>query len=76
MSEALSARAWLTKILTRLLTYGSFIVLLSWITALIGAVLIFMIRTYHGYRNTFRNFLRFCFSSEILRNSSCRVDAL
>ena len=76
MYEALWTHAWLTKILTHLLTYGSCILLLSWITALIGAVLTFIIRTDHGYRKTFRNFLRFCFPSEILRNPSCRVDAL
>jgi sterol desaturase/sphingolipid hydroxylase (fatty acid hydroxylase superfamily) len=74
--EAALGHTWITKIVSHLLTYDSYVVLLSWFSALLGAFLTFIFRKNHGYPITIRNFLRFCFPAEILRNRSCRLDAL
>lgn len=66
----------MAKILAHLLSVGTVVTLVSWITALLGAFLTFAIRTDHGYQKTASNFLRFCFPSAILRSRSCRLDAM
>jgi sterol desaturase/sphingolipid hydroxylase (fatty acid hydroxylase superfamily) len=76
MLEAFPAHAWLAKIVNHLLTYDSYVIVMTWVTALLGAGLTFAIRSDHGYRKTFGNLLRFCFPAEILRNRSCRLDVL
>ncbi len=76
MLEAIAASPLIAKILGHLLTYGTVVTLVSWITALIGAFLTFAIRTDHGYQKNVSNFLRFCFPSAILRSNSCRLDVM
>ena len=76
MLEAIAASPWIAKILGHLLSYGTILTLVTWITALIGAFLTFAIRTDHGYQKNASNFLRFCFPSAILRSNSCRLDVM
>ncbi len=76
MLKAIEASPVVEKILTHLLSFGTVLTLLSWITALIGAFLTFAVRTDHGYQKTASNFLRFCFPAAILRSNSCRLDAM
>jgi sterol desaturase/sphingolipid hydroxylase (fatty acid hydroxylase superfamily) len=74
--KVVHASPLVAKILTHLLSVGTVVTLVSWITALIGAYLTFAIRTDHGYQKNAANFLRFCFPSAILRSRSCRLDAM
>jgi sterol desaturase/sphingolipid hydroxylase (fatty acid hydroxylase superfamily) len=67
---------WLTKVVDHLLNYDTYVVLLTWITALLGAALTFAVRHDHGFNRTLPNFFRFCFPAEIVRNPSCRLDVL
>lgn len=76
MLKAIEASPVVAKILAHLLSFGTFLTLLSWVTALIGAFLTFAFRNDHGYQKTASNFLRFCFPSSILRSNSCRLDAM
>ena len=76
MLQAIAASPLIARILDHLLTYGTIVTLVSWITALIGAFLTFAIRTDHGYQKNVWNFLRFCFPSAILRSKSCRLDVM
>ena len=76
MFEAIAVHAWLSKVLGHLLTYGTYVVLLTWLSALVGAWFTFMFQTGHEYRKTLGNFLRFCFPSTILFTRSCRLDVL
>jgi len=74
--KAVEASPFVAKILTHLLSFGTIVTLLTWVTALIGAFLTFAVRTDHGYQKNAANFLRFCFPSAILRSNSCRLDAM
>lgn len=76
MLEAIAASPLIAKALAHLLTYGTIVTLVTWITALIGAFLTFAIRTDHGYQKNVVNFLRFCFPSAILRSKSCWLDVM
>jgi sterol desaturase/sphingolipid hydroxylase (fatty acid hydroxylase superfamily) len=76
MSKVVAVSPWIEKILGHLLSVGTVVTLVTWITALIGAFLTFAIRNDHGYQKNVPNFLRFCFPSAILRSNSCRLDVM
>jgi sterol desaturase/sphingolipid hydroxylase (fatty acid hydroxylase superfamily) len=74
--KVIYASPLVAKVLTHLISVGTVVTLISWITALLGAFLTFAIRSDHGYQKNARNFMRFCFPSAILRSNSCRLDAM
>jgi sterol desaturase/sphingolipid hydroxylase (fatty acid hydroxylase superfamily) len=76
MLKAIEASPLIAKILGHVLTFGTVVTLISWITALLGAFLTFAVRTDHGYQKNLSNFLRFSFPSAIVRSYSCRLDAM
>ncbi len=65
---------FLKKVSDHVLTFSTAIVLATWISAITGAALTFIIRSDHGFPRTLKGFLGFCFPSVILRHRSCRLD--
>ncbi len=57
-----------------LFTFDVAIVLATWISALLGAALTFVVRTDHGMRKTPGNFFRYCFPTVLLHHKSVRLD--
>lgn len=54
--------------------YNTVIILVTWITALLGAGLTFLVRSDVPGPRSWRGFLAFCFPATILRERSCRLD--
>ncbi|HQT79183.1 MAG: hypothetical protein B7Z80_17060 [Rhodospirillales bacterium 20-64-7] len=76
MIDGSAAQAWLGKFLHHFLSYDTYVVLLSWLSALIGAYITFVYRNgWAGWLDV-TGFLRFCFPAAIVRSRSCRLDLL
>lgn len=65
---------FLQAILHKLTSFEVVLVLLTWVTAFLGAFITFMVRDDHGEKRTPRGFVRYCFPREILRSRSLYLD--
>jgi sterol desaturase/sphingolipid hydroxylase (fatty acid hydroxylase superfamily) len=70
----------ITQVLSRLnmelLTFNTAVVLSTWVSALAGALITFLVRRDSAHPRTVRGFLRFCLPSTIWTHASPRMDVL
>lgn len=71
--QSLFDYGFLVRASHHVLTFDTAVVMMTWLSALIGALLTFAIRQQDHPKNL-RGFLGFCFPSIILRHRSCRLD--
>ena len=65
----------LHKLQVHFWSFDAVVVLATWLSALIGAAIAYVVQAEESPK-TLRGYLRYCFPSVILRNKSCRLDAL